>query len=121
MALAGNNGHVKVMRGDYASEEDAKRAAQAEFARVQRGARSFDIDLAIGRPDAYPEMPVQLQGWKPEIDAVDWIVDNAEHTLDGKGGYTTVLHLQNKASAADHAAVTDSSDDAGNESEGDQP
>lgn len=119
MALAGKNGHVKIMRGDYASEEDAKRAAEAEFARVQRGAATFDVELAVGRPDVYPEMPVVLKGWKADIAAIDWIVASATHKLDGEGGYTTALRLENKAAAADHAAVTESNDDAADETEGD--
>lgn len=118
-ALAGKNGHVKIMRGDYASEEDAKRAAEAEFARVQRGAATFDVELAVGRPDVYPEMPVVLKGWKDEIEAIEWIIASATHRLDGEGGYTTSLRLENKAAAADHAAVTESSDDAADETEGD--
>jgi phage protein D len=120
-ALAGKNGHVKIIRGDYASEEDAKRAAAAEFARVQRGACSFDLDLAIGQPDAYPERPVKLSGWKPEICAVDWIIDTATHQLDGNGGYTTTLRLENKAAADDHAAVIENSDEDADESGSEEP
>lgn len=118
-ALAGKNGHVKILRGDYASEEDAKRAAEAELARVKRGAATFELKLALGRPDVYPEMPVVLKGWKDEICAIEWIVATATHQLDGNGGYITTLHLENKASASDHAAVTESNDDEADESEGD--
>lgn len=120
-ALAGKNGHVKILRGDYASEEDAKRAAEAEFARVKRGAATFELTLAIGRPDVYPEMPVVLKGWKDEICAIDWIIASASHRLDGSGGYTTSLHLENKASASDHAAVTESDEGEADETEGDGP
>jgi len=101
---AGAAGHVKVLRGRYASEEDAQHAASAEMARVQRGACTFELQLAIGRPDVYPEMPVQLAGWHPTIDAVSWIVEQARHTLDGTNGYTTALSLENRATAAGHAA-----------------
>jgi phage protein D len=110
LALAGKNGHVKIMRGDYASEEDAKRAAAAEFARVQRGAATFGLTLAIGRPDVYPEMPVKLLGWPAAITSIDWIVAKATHKLDGNGGYTTAIELQNKASASEHEATYDGQD-----------
>lgn len=106
-ALAGKAGHVKVLRGPYANAEDAKRASEAEYARVQRGACTFELSLATGRPDLLPEMPVKLEGWLPEICAVNWIVAKATHTLTGDGGYTTQIELENKATAADNPAQDD--------------
>jgi len=111
-ALAGTAGHVKVLRGQYASDEDAKRAAAAEMARVKRGACTFELRLAVGRPDLTPETPVKLSGWGPDIDAVEWILAKATHTLSGDGGYVTHIELENKATAADHPAQ-----DEGDESE----
>lgn len=113
-ALAGKAGHVKVLRGPYANAEDAKRAAEAEYARVQRGACTFELSLATGRPDMTPEMPVKLQGWGDDIGGVGWIVSKATHTLTGDYGYTTQIELENKATASDHAAQdeADADDDA---------
>jgi phage protein D len=99
--LAGTNGHVKFLRGDFASEEDARRAAEAELARVRRGASTFELTLAIGRPELYPEMPARTHGWKPEIDATDWIVTRATHSLTPGDGYTTSVELENKANASE--------------------
>jgi hypothetical protein len=110
LALAGKNGHIKILRGDYPTEVDAKRAAEAELARVKRGAATFTLDLAIGRPDIFPEMPVKLVGWPDAITAYAWIVAKVTHKLDGSGGYLTSLELENKAAASDHAAVDDGSD-----------
>lgn len=117
LALAGKNGHVKILRGDYPTEADAKRAAEAELARVKRGAATFSLDLAIGRPDIYPEMPVKLVGWPEAITAYEWIVSKATHKLDGNGGYLTSLDLENQATASDHAAVDDGTDDSNDASE----
>lgn len=110
-ALAGKAGHVKVLRGQYANDEDAKRAAEAELARVKRGACTFELDLATGRPDLVPETPVTLSGWAPEIDAVAWIVAKATHRLSGSGGYTTHVELENKATAKDDPAQDESDSD----------
>jgi len=107
LALAGKNGHVKILRGDFPTEADAKRAAEAELARVKRGAATFTLDLAIGRPDVFPEMSVKLSGWPDAIIAYDWIVAKATHKLDGNGGYLTSLELENRAAAGDHAAIDD--------------
>jgi len=103
--LAGTAGHVKFLRGDFASREDARRAAEAELARVRRGASTFTLDIAIGRPDLYPEMPARTRGWKPEIDTVDWIVVKATHSFTPGGGYTTAVELESKATASDTAAA----------------
>jgi phage protein D len=109
--LAGTKGHVKVLRGNYASEEEAKRAATAEMARVTRGACTFELQCAIGRPDIYPEMPVRLVGWGDTIGAVAWIVTSVTHRLDGNAGYTTALSLENKAAASEHPAQDDDGND----------
>jgi uncharacterized protein len=110
-ALAGKKGHVKVLRGNYASEEDARRAASAEMARVARGACTFELKCAMGRPDIYPEMPVHLVGWGDTIGAVPWIVTTVTHRLDGNAGYTTDLSLENKATASEHPAQDDDGND----------
>jgi len=74
---------------------------------VKRGAATFTLDLAVGRPDVFPEMPVKLVGWPDAITAYAWIVAKARHKLDGNGGYLTSLELENKAVASDLAAVGD--------------
>lgn len=114
LALAGKNGHVKILRGDFPTEADAKRAAEAELARVKRGAATFTLDLAIGRPHIFPETPVTLVGWPDAITAYEWIVSRVTHKLDGNGGYLTSLELENNAAASDHAAVDDGDDDTDN-------
>lgn len=110
LALAGKNGHVKILRGDFPTETDAKRAAEAELARVKRGAATFTLDLAIGRPDIFPEMPVKLAGWPDAITAYDWIVTKATHNLDGRGGYVTSVELENKLATKNHSATNEDDD-----------
>jgi uncharacterized protein len=110
LALAGKNGHVKILRGDFPTEADAKRAAEAELARVKRGAATFTLDLAMGRPDIFPETPIQLVGWPEAITAYEWVVAKATHTLDGQGGYLTSLELENKVAASAHTAVNEDDD-----------
>ena len=112
LALAGKHGHVKILRGDFPTEADAKRAAEAELARVKRGAATFTLDLAIGRPDIFPEMPVKLVGWPHGIATYEWIVAKTTHKLDGNGGYLTSLELENRAAASDQVAADDSDDES---------
>ena len=110
LALAGKHGHIKILRGDFPTEADASRAVETELARVKRGAATFTLDLAIGRPDIFPEVPVKLVDWPDVITAYQWIVAKATHKLDGSGGYLTSLELENRAAISDHTAVDDGND-----------
>jgi phage protein D len=75
---------VKTLRTIYASKSNALRAARSEYRRLLRGIVTFEYALARGRPDFYPEMHARVRGFKPEIDATDWIVVRAEHVLDAQ-------------------------------------
>ena len=85
--------NVKVLPEDYATESEARAAAQAEYARTQRGQATMSYTLALGRPEVFPEMHVAVSGFKPEIDATPWLVKKATHTISGVG-FTTVLELE---------------------------
>ena len=78
---------------DYATEAEARAAAQADYARTQRGQSTLSYTLALGRPELFPEMPVTVTGFKPEIDETPWLVKKATHTI-GDGGFTTALDFE---------------------------
>ena len=84
---------VKTLRHLYAGQATAENGARAAFKRIKRGAAEFKINLAAGRPDLYPETPVEVSGFKPEIDAEDWLIARITHSL-GDGGYTASLELE---------------------------
>ncbi len=92
--IAGSKTTLKSLRTVYATEDDATRAAKAEWKRIQRGASTFALHLARGRADIYPEMPVRVSGWKPEVDGTRWLVVRVEHRL-GDGGFTTSIECEN--------------------------
>lgn len=92
--VGGDNNHsVKVLPEDYASEAEARAAAEAEFARTQRSQATMDYTLALGRADIFPELPVTVSGFKPEIDQTSWLVKKATHSI-GASGFTTALELE---------------------------
>lgn len=92
-----DDGHgVKTLRTLYANKANALQAARSEYQRLKRGTVSFDITLARGRADLYPETHVTVRGFKPEIDATDWTIVHAEHSL-GDGGFVTRLNLEWRA------------------------
>ncbi|HCT9036866.1 TPA: phage late control D family protein [Providencia rettgeri] len=100
--LAGEQGNVLTLSHTYATKENAARAAKANWEKIQRGVASFSIQLAVGRADLYPEMPVTVSGFKLEIDNADWTLTRVVHSLNDSG-FTTSLELEVKISDLDMA------------------
>lgn len=88
-----NNTNSKVLPETYANEADARAAATAEYNRTKRSQATMTYTLALGRPDAYPEIPVFLTGFKPDIDEQTWLAKKVTHAIN-EGGYTTQLELE---------------------------
>ncbi len=95
-AIAGTEENMKTLRDSYASEEDAVDAAHAEMGRIERGAATLEITLAIGQPALMVQTPVNVRGFKPEIDGTDWLCKTVEHNLDDNG-LTTKLELERRS------------------------
>ena len=67
--------------------------------KIQRGVASFSITLAKGRADLFPELPVQVSGFKPRLIAY-WTLVTVGHSLNNSG-FTTSLELEVKSSEID--------------------
>ncbi|OKP01226.1 phage late control D family protein [Xenorhabdus eapokensis] len=93
--LVGTQENILTLSRIYSNKESAERAAIAVWKKMQRGAAQFSITLALGRADIYPETPIQLEGFKPEIDETDWTLVKVTHTLNNSG-FTTSLDLEIK-------------------------
>lgn len=90
--LAGESENVFTLPTLYANKESAMRAAKARWASIQQGNVQFSINLAVGRPELSPEMPIQLIGFKEVIDKQAWIINQVVHSLNDKG-FSTSLSL----------------------------
>jgi phage protein D len=90
----GKEDGAKKLRKVYPDEASAKRAATAERNRLKRAPATFDMTLALGRPDAYPEARVSVSGFKDVIDGATWLISEVTHRLDKSGGYTTSLRME---------------------------
>jgi len=90
---AGKVDGAKKLSRVYGSESDASAAATAAHSRSQREPVSLDLSLALGRPDISPEQKTTVAGYRTEIDAVAWIVDEVTHQL-GDRGYLTKVNLK---------------------------
>lgn len=83
--LAGSDQKPKVLRSTYPSEQQATEAVKAEWKKLNRHQVSFSVDLTVGNPDALPEMPVMLTGFKGNIIMLKWGIESVEHVLTDKG------------------------------------
>lgn len=93
LVQVGEGDNRKRLRTVYASEAEAREAADSELGRVKRGAAALSLRLAYGRPEIEPETPVTVRGFKPEIDGTDWRVTKATHRM-GSGGLGTELEME---------------------------
>lgn len=107
--LIGKSGNAKRLKESFANEADARAAAQAEWRRIQRGAATFELTLALGQPKLTPQTPVRVRGWKPQIDDTEWLAIKVAHSMTGDGGFTTRVELETAgAAAAESSRVQDS-------------
>ena len=83
--VAGVPGNSKRLRTTYASEADARVAAVAEWQRIQRGAATLELSLAIGDPELMPQSPVEVAGFKTDIDNQDWLTVKVRHSISDAG------------------------------------
>lgn len=88
-----NNNNLKKLPEVYPNEDEARRAATAEWQRVQRSQATMSYSLAMGRAEIFPELPVSVSGFKPEIDATPWLVKQVRHSI-GDSGFTSSLELE---------------------------
>lgn len=87
---------LKTLKRDYPSQIEAQAAADAEFKRLQRGQTEIGLTLPVGRPEIIPNLPLRLQGWRPEIDNEKWLTGEVTHQIDDSG-FTTAVAAQTQA------------------------
>ena len=92
---AGEEGYTKQIRNPLPDEQQAKEAAKAEWARIQRGDATISITIAPGMPQLVNGQPVTLAGFKDAINAHNWVIDDLNHTA-GDGGIVTSAELVTK-------------------------
>lgn len=83
--ITSDNTKIKSLRHTYASERTAINAAKSAFDKLKRGVATFSLNLAFGEPDLIPETPIELSGFKAEIDATNWLITKVTHTITDNG------------------------------------
>lgn len=87
---AGTKDKTTALKKAYPNQAAAMAAAQAELKRLQRGVATFSMSLAFAMPHLFPETPIKAEGFKPVIDAIEWITVRAIHELGDNGFITNV-------------------------------
>lgn len=95
-ASVGKKGYQRHLKRTYNSEAEAKTAAAAEAKRIKTRALKLTLNLAVGRADLFAEQPVRVNGFKREIDAVNWFIKEITHNLNEQG-YSCTLQLEELA------------------------
>ena len=108
--IIGSTDNIKVLRQTYSNQKAAERAAKAEWQRLQRNVASFSITLAKGQPELFPEVPIKVQGFKPDIDTLPWLLTKVTHQINDSG-YTTALELEVKNNDVPEVEEVDDTED----------
>lgn len=95
--------NVKELRHFYRDKNTAIHAAQSEYNKIKSQSASLSINLAYGVADLIPEMPIQTQGFKTEIDDIIWLGTSINHQLNSNG-YTTTIQAEIKMPDSDDIA-----------------
>ena len=93
--ITSDNAQIKSLRHTYASERTAINAAKSAFDKLKRGVATFSLNLAFGEPDLIPETPIELSGFKAEIDNTNWLITQVTHSITDNG-YTCGVEMELK-------------------------
>lgn len=84
----------KKLKRVYASEAEARQAAEAAASRAARTPYEFTYELAIADPAIQPDTKITLRGWNPAIDGIAWLVKAVETSFDASGGLRQRVELE---------------------------
>ena len=86
-----------LLRQNHATKEEAKAAAQAKQAELDRSTRSLSLTI-IGEPAIAAEITIRVQGLRDRIDDM-WRVKTATHTITEQG-YSTSIEAEKPGAKA---------------------
>lgn len=76
----------------YATEAEARAAAEAQLGDLTRGKVQFEARDCPGLPSAFAEALISAEGFDPDVDG-EYLIKSVSHTLDG-GGYRTSISME---------------------------
>lgn len=88
----GLTGPVRQLHNCYPTKEEAEAAAASEGDRLCRSTGTGSITLP-GMPEMMADQPLELVGFRPEIDGL-WRAGTVTHTYDTSSGYITEIQIE---------------------------
>ena len=95
---------IKELRHYHRDRDSAYHDARAEYNRIKSKGAVFSINLAHAMPELIPEMQIDTQGFKDEIDSIVWLGTVVKHTLSASNGYTSDIEAEVKLPDSDDIA-----------------
>lgn len=92
--IVGEEERVYKVRKLYNSEAEARVAAERQFERLKRNRATATVNLARGNARLSAESPLQLIGFKTEMDTQKWIVTTITHKIDTSTGFVSQLQAE---------------------------
>lgn len=86
--VIGTTDHAKELKNTYASEPEAKYAAQSELEKLQRKTEGFSVTLSDANLSVEAETPISLAGFKPEKQK--WATTSVTHSLSDTALTSTI-------------------------------
>ncbi|MEH6450392.1 MAG: hypothetical protein V7765_17105 [Oleispira sp.] len=96
--IVGSESNPFIIRGSFRSLDQAKNAATAKWAALQREDIHVELSLDHGNPLIITESPLVLQeGFAAEMKALDLITYRIVHNIDESSGYKTSLEAEKRS------------------------
>lgn len=92
---AGSGNPTLSLKNTYASQDEAKRAAESRLKTLQRGTGKVTISGLIGDPTMSAERTATLVGFRAGVDGDGWVINSVTHSFSDDG-YTCSLELESK-------------------------
>ena len=87
------NDKAHVLTKPAKSKSEAVSKAKASANKKARQMASFDLTLAVARPDIIADSPATVRGFRPYIDQHQWTVVEVTHEISGSG-YSTGIKCE---------------------------
>jgi uncharacterized protein len=98
--LYGTAENTRELTGTFSNEDEALRAAQSELEQLKRSTKTLTLSLKVGRQEIETGFYLEISGFKPEIQEIEWEISSVTNTINDQGFVTHIeaepLNSQNE-------------------------
>lgn len=104
-------GQTKTLPTTYPTRLEAETAAKSALARLARGECKLTLSLTRGNPGVVANGRLLVSGFRAEIAAPSWTIDEVTHSLSNSGYMTSISATSEPVKASSQAAFESADDD----------